>query len=312
MLMEKLDNKLPTKPLTAVLLFPCDPFSVQDVEGGNVMDTCKPSTINPKAKPGQPTVVCSPGEQLYVSLNEVVKLQCPEASKLASLHWERPNSRLSQDLYLQLGNGSLQFLATPATLGHYMCVSVENGFKQTLAIYSVKQRNSGTTTQAVSSTRVPNRPTADTGRGAGSKTKMTAPTTVSKGMGATTPRVTRNLTSVNQPRLTEARQSMDSNSYFEELVVVSILLALTLCLLVLGAVFTLRQRCRGRTAPQVCPKNDSETGSLQEQDPLTGTAKQNGAVPNGLVRNGLAHGKSPSLKNSSPRASNGYLPNTPM
>lgn len=79
---------------------------------------------------------------MSVSLNEVVRLQCPEASRLAQRHWKRPNSRLSPDLYLQQDDGSLRFLATPITLGHYLCLSVENGFEQLLAAYQVKQKSS--------------------------------------------------------------------------------------------------------------------------------------------------------------------------
>lgn len=117
-----------------------------------------------------------------MSLNEVVRLQCPEASRLARRHWERPNSRLSPDLYLQQDDGSLRFLATPISLGHYLCVSVENGFQQVLAVYQVKQKSSGgmgglTTSQpggvaggsssAPSHTTQARRPTAEPGRARG-------------------------------------------------------------------------------------------------------------------------------------------------
>ena len=100
-----------------------------------------------------------------MTLNEVVHLQCPEASRLARRHWERPNSRLSPDLYLQQDDGSLRFLATPITLGHYLCLSVENGFQQVLSVYQVKQKSSagggggGTTSQPMSA--VPSRTTQD-------------------------------------------------------------------------------------------------------------------------------------------------------
>ena len=77
-----------------------------------------------------------------MSLNEVVRLQCPAASQLSQQLWERPNSRLSSDLYLHLEDGSLSFVATPATLGHYLCLSTENGYQQTMAIYQVKQKSS--------------------------------------------------------------------------------------------------------------------------------------------------------------------------
>ncbi|XP_023281233.1 semaphorin-4B-like [Seriola lalandi dorsalis] len=48
-----------------------------------------------------PAASCPAGELVSVSLNEVVRLQCPAASRLSRQLWERPNSRLSSDLYLQ-------------------------------------------------------------------------------------------------------------------------------------------------------------------------------------------------------------------
>ncbi|XP_063041589.1 semaphorin-4A isoform X2 [Engraulis encrasicolus] len=146
----------------------------QDVEKGNVREECRRSSSAPLRPPT--------GELVSVSLNEVVRLQCPDASRLARRHWERPNSRLSPELYLmQEDGGSLRFLATPITLGHYLCVAVENGYQQVLAVYQVKQKsNAGglTTSQPAdggagssssSSTPVrttpPRRPTSSPGRG---------------------------------------------------------------------------------------------------------------------------------------------------
>ncbi|XP_076157307.1 semaphorin-4A [Alosa pseudoharengus] len=114
--------------------------AAQDVEKGNVHEKCKPPAPNPRSS--FPPLRPPTGELVPVSLNEVVRLQCPEASRLARRHWERPNSRLSPDLYLQQDDGSLRFLATPITLGHYLCLSVENGFQQVLAVYQVKQKSS--------------------------------------------------------------------------------------------------------------------------------------------------------------------------
>ena len=96
------------------------------------------------------SVSCPPGELVSVSLNEVVRLQCPEASLHAQRHWERPNSHLDPQIYLQLQDGSISFLASPVTLGHYLCLSTEKGFKQTLAVYQVRQKTS-TTPQPTSS-----------------------------------------------------------------------------------------------------------------------------------------------------------------
>ncbi|XP_012684361.1 semaphorin-4A isoform X2 [Clupea harengus] len=137
--------------------------AAQDVEKGNVLEECKSLSLSPRSS--FPPLRPPTGELKSVTLNEVVHLQCPEASRLARRHWERPNSRLSPDLYLQQDDGSLRFLATPITLGHYLCLSVENGFQQVLSVYQVKQKSSagggggGTTSQPMSA--VPSRTTQD-------------------------------------------------------------------------------------------------------------------------------------------------------
>ncbi|KAM9737205.1 semaphorin-4A [Menidia menidia] len=111
----------------------------QDVDGGNVEEACSSLSSTHRKLP---TASCPAGEQVWVSLNEVVLLPCPASSRLSQQLWERPNSRLPPARYLQLPGGALSFLATPATLGHYLCLSVENGFRQTTAIYHVRQRTS--------------------------------------------------------------------------------------------------------------------------------------------------------------------------
>ncbi|KAK1880134.1 Semaphorin-4A [Dissostichus eleginoides] len=108
----------------------------------------------------------SSGELVSVSLNEVVRLQCPAASLLSQQLWERPNSRLTPDLYLLLGDGSLSFVATPATLGPYLCLSTENGYQQTVAMYHVKQ-GSGPVAQTPSSNSWPQNPPHPHHRGRG-------------------------------------------------------------------------------------------------------------------------------------------------
>ncbi|KAI1901433.1 hypothetical protein AGOR_G00034390 [Albula goreensis] len=312
----------------------------QDVDGANVVEMCKVTTITPRAKVGQhkpPTESCPPGEQVLVSLNEVVTLRCPEASKLASVHWERPNSRISPELYLQRSDGSLRFLATPVTLGHYLCFSTESGYQQTLAVYTVKQNSGGAstggagardgaalTTPAATPTRPSSQSTAK-GAGPGPKTEAPKPTLFWRRPDATiTFNTDRKFTGVNRPRLdqdVEKLEPAEGKSYFQELVAVSLMLAVALCVILMGALYALRQKCRGKSGPQVCPRRDSEAGSLREQDALTRSPsptaaatgnKRKGLAQNGLVQNGLGHGKAPSVKNGSPRGSNGHLPNTPI
>uniref|UniRef100_A0A673YI22 Sema domain-containing protein n=1 Tax=Salmo trutta TaxID=8032 RepID=A0A673YI22_SALTR len=223
----------------------------QDVEGGNVQEAC--ASPMPKFRFGLNKGKADSfpvGELVSVSLNEVVRLQCPEASSLAHRHWERPNSRLSPDLYLQLEDGSLHFLATPATLGHYLCLSTENGFQQNLA--------------------------------------------AAPGM------------------MTTREKLLLGQTYLKELVVVSVLLACCVSVLLTMALYSVRQRCRSRTAPQTnTPGRDSERGGPQEREALRGGQSpcSNGMRNGQMAHNGQANGV---VCNGTPRGSNGHLPNTPI
>lgn len=332
---------------------------------------------------------------MSVSLNEVVRLQCPEASRLAQRRWKRPNSRLSPDLYLQQDDGSLRFLATPITLGHYLCLSVENGFEQLLAAYQVKQKSSGgggagglTTSQpanggaprATQSRRPaggtpsptltawgPRRTEGKVGRGRGQQQPPPpTPSLSPRETAGVTPYQERNFTFWLNPPLpagTDSKQGgrggagaatkgtsggggggeggvlrgsdggehqLQTNTpcYLQELVVVSVLLVLCLSVLLTLGLYSVRQRCRSRTAPQACARRDAERGgggggggntagaaaTPQEREALKGSpreTKRNGQSHNGQAHNG---GKSPvTLCNGSAHtASNGHLPNTPI
>ncbi|XP_030644317.1 semaphorin-4A [Chanos chanos] len=305
----------------------------QDVDGGNVSVACRaPPVVTPRSS--RPTAASC--ELVLVSLNEVVRLKCPEASRLATRHWQRPNSRLSPDLYLKQQDGSLQFLATPITLGHYMCQAEENGFQQTLAIYQVKQKSS-TTLHPPTTTRHQGKATVEVGKLA--PTPRSVPpkqpdirakepelaVTKKDANAGSTRRTGRNFTlwfdssQAKQPRDSVGEEPLHGTqpSYLQELVVVSVLLALCISILLTIALYGLRQRCRGRTITQVCPRKDAERGTgaatPQERESLQGhsprTAKCNGQAQNGQAQNG----KSPiSISNGSLSGSNGHLPNTPI
>lgn len=268
-----------------------------------------------------------------MSLNEVVRLQCPEASSLAHRHWERPNSRLSPDLYLQLEDGSLHFLATPATLGHYLCLSTENGFQQNLAIYQVKQKSSptpqaaapGMMTTRPQSPALP--PTTQAGSGGwltphltGPKQTEPEPTAPARETPVTTRRTSRNFTFwVAQSGETETEAEWQGGeklllgqTYLKELVVVSVLLAGCVSILLTIALYGMRQRCRSRTAPQAnAPGRDLERGGHQEREALRGgqSPRSKGKRNGQAAHNGQANGV---VCNGTPKGSNGHLPNTPI
>lgn len=280
---------------------------------------------------------------MSVSLNEVVHLQCPEASHLAKRHWERLNSQLSPKFYIQPDNGSLSFVATPSTLGHYLCQAVENGYTQTLIVYHVKQK-SNPTILAASPSRPQSTPTAETGNKTPISTprwmtpKQTEPrpkpedvdpTVTHKDSLAITTRKSTNFTRLSgtneeNSQMIESNgnfQQVNTRTYLQELVVVSVLLALCISLLLTIAVNRFRHLCHSRTVPQTPSHRDSEKGGSatpQEKESLRGHSpcleKRNGQAPNGQSHNGQAHnGKSPiTLSNSMLNASNGHLPNTPI
>lgn len=235
----------------------------QDVERGQVDEACADA----------PPAACPPGVQVSVSLNEVVRLHCPAPSLLSRQQWERPNSRLSEELYLQLEDGSLSFVATPATLGHYLCVSVEGGFQQTMAVYQVRQNSSppapptAAPTQAFTEPQGPTRP-----RGPVAST--------------TPPRDTPLHTELAVHRDRGFGEAPGSPCYLKELLIVTGLLVLCLSLLLTLLCYTLRQHCHHRTAPQP-PTPPRQRGSAVEPRP-----------------------KAPNRGSSTP--SNGHLPNVPL
>uniref|UniRef100_UPI0037E6FE61 semaphorin-4A isoform X2 n=1 Tax=Semicossyphus pulcher TaxID=241346 RepID=UPI0037E6FE61 len=286
---------------------------VQDVDRGSVEEACSSVSLTHRARFNK----LSAGELVSVSLNEVVRLQCPPSSRLSQQQWERPNSRLSPDLYLHLQDGSLSFVATPTTLGHYLCLSTENGFQQTMAIYHVKQRSSSV---------APPPPSTQAGVRPGPRLHPSeGPRRTETGPGGTQP--TQSSRDAQAPTRQQDRDSplwteesghrgtafsegplLSSRGpcYLKELVVVSVLLVLCLSLLLTVLLYVFRERCRSRTAPQAgTPPRDRRTSDEQEALRGHGGSKRNGKASHsgqagGLVCNGALTG------------SNGHLPNTPI
>ncbi|XP_061122729.1 semaphorin-4A [Syngnathus typhle] len=249
----------------------------QDVERGNVEKACESATSMHRARFGPsnlPAAPCPAGEQLSVSLHEVVRLACPAASRLSRQSWERPNSRLSPELYLHLDDGSLSFVATPATLGHYLCLSAENGFRQTMAVYHVKQKSG-----PLPSPKGPTQP----GHNFSVWMMKAAPNEAVYQDG-------------------DSLLSSQTPSYLKELVAVSVLLVLCLSVLFTILLYVVRERWHSRTVPQQVVV-DSGRRTPEEQEALQvgpAQSKRNGHVE-GTLSNGAALA-----------ASNGHLPNTPI
>ncbi|XP_047460197.1 semaphorin-4A [Mugil cephalus] len=259
----------------------------QDIDKGNVEEACNSLSVSHRTRFGPnklPAASCPAGELLSVSLNEVVRLSCPASSQLSQQLWERPNSRLSANLYLHLQDGSLSFVATPATLGHYICLSTENGYQQTMAIYHIKQKTTPLaetpttytwpqihpiqTTQAV--VRAGSGLHASSGtwpKRTESKLGNSKPTLTIKGTKVTTGQLGRNLTLWKEESEQKEAEFQDGehvkvargHCYLKELIVVSVLLLLCLSLLIILLMYVIRQRLHSRTVPQTGTPSDRRT-----------------------------------------------------
>ncbi|XP_030202293.1 semaphorin-4A [Gadus morhua] len=304
----------------------------QDVDEGNVEQVCLTASLSPRSRFGLDQLTTGETVTVSVSLNEVVRLQCPGTSRHAQRTWERPDSRISPDLYLHPGDGSLRFVVTPATLGKYLCLSTENGHRQTLAVYHVRQKTAPPTPTPPARPRTTPTPapptwTATTPGGlnpasttgvwskisAEVRRHMEGVSAASAAPGTLRPTGPGAVTLGGRPRdpgledgerLPRAR----APSYLKELVVVSVLLALCLGLLLTVALFAIRQRCRKRTAPQASDGRGGpgEREALRgEPSPRASGKRCNGHGAHGSQSNGQ-------VGSAAPKGSNGHLPNTPI
>uniref|UniRef100_A0A3Q3X1A6 Sema domain-containing protein n=1 Tax=Mola mola TaxID=94237 RepID=A0A3Q3X1A6_MOLML len=242
-----------------------DSQTSQDVDRGNVEEACNSVSLTKKARFAVICISgsCFAGELVSVSLNEVVRLQCPVVSRLSQQLWQRPNSRLSPDLYLHLEDGSLSFVATPTTLGHYLCVSTENDYQQTMAIYHVKQKSS---------------PISETPTSYIPGTGLLQQTSVGIwGTQVTIRQLGRNLSLWTKESGEIKSGTQEGNPqvlargpcYLTELMVVSVMLVLCLSLLTTILLYVIRQQCHRQTAPQLgTTTRNSNRSPLVEQEAL--------------------------------------------
>uniref|UniRef100_A0A3B3ZCP1 Sema domain-containing protein n=1 Tax=Periophthalmus magnuspinnatus TaxID=409849 RepID=A0A3B3ZCP1_9GOBI len=218
----------------------------QDVEQGQVDDVHTTVLYVCVAAP------CPPSVLVTVSLNEVVWLHCPALSLLSRQQWERPNSRLSEQLYLQLDDGSLSFVATPATLGHYLCVSVEKGFQQTMAVYQVRQNSIPISPSSSAPTQLLTEHLTE---------HPTEHRTHPRGPPASTPPLHMDS---SVPR--DFGEAPGAPCYLKELLIVSGLLVLCFSLLLTLLMYTVHLHSHNRTAPQP-PTPPRPRGSAMESRP---------------------------------------------
>ncbi|KAM4736454.1 semaphorin-4A-like [Anableps anableps] len=79
-------------------------------------------------------------QEVFVQLNESVKLQCLKPSNMATLSWSSSHAAvLPEKLFIQAADGSLSFLASTGTFGSYRCEAEEGGVREVVVSYSVRQ-----------------------------------------------------------------------------------------------------------------------------------------------------------------------------
>uniref|UniRef100_A0A673Z3V8 Semaphorin-4A-like n=1 Tax=Salmo trutta TaxID=8032 RepID=A0A673Z3V8_SALTR len=213
----------------------------QDVEHGNVMKECQGSLT---AKP-------LPVE-VYAQLNEVVRLKCSRSSNLATLSWKSAKaSVLPHHLFFHSRDENLVFMATPDTFGIYHCISVERGYEETAAIYTVRQSVSP---------RVIDTPAV----------QIRITTTETKDQMTTMMEIPKDMTpdpqsSSEKPEdIVNHKEPLTAKNYHSELVAVSFLLAVCVCVLVLGGLYGWHLQGRYKLGPS----DTAEGGYKEENDPL--------------------------------------------
>ncbi|XP_049439849.1 semaphorin-4A-like [Epinephelus fuscoguttatus] len=271
----------------------------QDLEDGNVEQQCR----------GQ--IGASPVKEVNVKFNEAVRLQCLKPSNLATLTWTSPQLKRQQDkLFIQSADGSLSFLASDDTFGTYHCEAEEGGYKEVVASYDVRQVASPRaispfpkadeyhetkdetyeeivldvpvmyTTQPSGVTEVDQMED----NGDKSKTILKDETVSSKDDSelknefgyevlGSTPSSRKDAHSWKE-QTDETR--VKQKSYYNELVTVSLLLVICICILIVGGLHIWRQRKTGVKSPLVSPDDCSKTIQSMESVPSLSSPEDTG------------------------------------
>lgn len=190
-------------------------------------------------------------------MNEVVRLSCLTPSNLATLTWAFPQS---EKLFIQSDDGSLSFFVTNDTSGVYRCEAEEAGYKQVVESYDVQLMRSNLTPRTHETAGpdetyesiVTDDPTMSPTR----LIHANEYTTDDRKNGFTTS-PTGKVTSKEHRRTNGNLQSSSSDtlhgvqlddvtpkekSYYGELVGVSLMLALCICIMILGSLHMWQKR----------------------------------------------------------------------
>uniref|UniRef100_A0A3Q3SKF8 Semaphorin-4A-like n=1 Tax=Mastacembelus armatus TaxID=205130 RepID=A0A3Q3SKF8_9TELE len=188
-------------------------------------------------------LLCFCPTEILVPLNEAVRLECVKPSNLATLTWTSSQfENLPENLFIQSAEGKLSFFATDATFGSYQCEAEEAGYKEVVASFSVRQ---------IASPRSV-RPSADVNNDNDHKHK-------------------------DDDLVTPLSEAHEKYSYFSALVWVSILLAVCICVLILGCLYLWHQNNLGlKVTPLVSEKDSSHVNNCMETVPSLSTTEDAG------------------------------------
>ncbi|KAK2845197.1 hypothetical protein Q5P01_011856 [Channa striata] len=264
----------------------------QDLDNGNVEEKCPRQSRSRR------------DTEVSVNLNEAVRLQCVKPSNLANVTWTSPQFNSDQEkLFIQSADNSLSFLATDATLGLYRCEAEEGGYSEVVASYVVQERFSPraktphhrdrpsgqdepyediqTEEPVISVT-----PTAEPTDGPTEDRKheqVSSDPDIFKHHSESKTSIQHIPFKTNvQSRMELPREAQVENSYYSHLIVVSLLLAICICILLLGGLYMWwpNKMClKGKFA--VSPEDGCKDNKSQETVPSLSSPDD--AVPEVMV-----------------------------
>uniref|UniRef100_A0A673ASJ3 Sema domain-containing protein n=1 Tax=Sphaeramia orbicularis TaxID=375764 RepID=A0A673ASJ3_9TELE len=204
---------------------------VQDLENVNTAAQCDGQTVTVL---GVKSDYFFPTE-VNTNMNEPVTLLCSKPSNLATVKWSTHRfTTLPEELFVQSADGSLRFFATARTYGTYICEAEEDGNKEIVVRYTVQPGVLPRSNKTPNWTTNTEEPYEDI--------ETHKPTTQPSGV---------------QPFKEQPKITKILKSYHSELIVVSLLLTICICILMLGGFHIWRQM------------NMNQTVSLENGDTIT-------------------------------------------
>ncbi|XP_067094540.1 semaphorin-4A-like [Osmerus mordax] len=262
----------------------------QDVEHGNVSKEC-----------GSYDRTMPDPEKKYLSINARVRLDCSKPTNLATLIWKSPKwDTLPEDLFFQSREGSLVFFATYDTEGTYHCVSVEWGFQETIANYIVSLSASPRSiapqpvqTQTTSSDNIQSKTSSEQENSMNQEhantmmdidevdeninleevlnpiTPVPTPHLPYTQTDSTTPSKAPDTQTHRSSIIQSFNEPQMAKSYHSELIAVSFLLAVCVCVFVLAGLYGWRQRRTFKLGDQVKSEGESLSFEVSGVKPTT-------------------------------------------